>query len=139
MKENHQEIAETITNRLFEPGQFTGKIWCKERITKELDAAHADGDKAGYERGVRDSAEKAAQHIGSVGAYITYRRAPLLSEETADAILSLIAPPVPVCCEHVRWSNGGWWLVSQVSDHSWPWSAEECPVCGEAVKQSKGN
>lgn len=87
----------------------------------------AEVDQEGYERGVRESAEKFKFKVRQ-------SRCPSEAQwfdEILTAILSLLAPPVPVWCEHMRSEDGKtWYCYDSPSEHGMVgrlWTC--CPIC----------
>lgn len=94
MNNNHREIAEKLRDRI--TGVFSRKEIEANAITAALDdawkAGHNDGDKAGFERGVRQGEIKAMEWYNGT-CYYTQKDA---KRALSATILALIAPPVPV-------------------------------------------
>jgi hypothetical protein len=107
----------------------------KQDILVVCDAAAA-GDKAGYERGVRESAEKAVSKLLEQGFSASMRGA------VQQASLSLLAPPVwqhkPDCPTPYQWDEReGWWKSGHNTQPS-P-RAKYCDGCGEPMPETKGS
>ena len=132
MKEKHQAIAEGLFTSCVQ-GHNSIKTDL-HAITAALDAAHADGDKAGYERGVRESAEAARKYTHNV--YNSF-----VAQEVEKIVLSLLAPPVPVWCPHATKSEGGWQFTLDGNVHWSDYTAAFvcCPICGAKKPEPKGN
>lgn len=106
--DKHREIAEKIVPAYL---YHQNNLVLVDYITDALDLA--------YERGVRESAEKAVQW--ACGSFMRHER-----DRLRRFVLSLLAPKVPVWCEHIIWRDGAWHNADTVhgANH---WTC--CPIC----------
>lgn len=130
--------------------KISGSRWWKEfrdceegysdflhTIATEANAAIEAADKAGYERGVRESAEvytneSDRRFIASVRMYVP---------EIEQSILSLLQPSPPNWCEHIEWYDEGkyWCIKSQTNSKlEFKWTFGECAICGKPRPESEG-
>jgi hypothetical protein len=112
-------------------------------ITAALDDAHADGDKAGYERGVRESEKVLQTQVGTVS--VRGARGLIGLDEASEAILSLLAPPVwqhkPDCPTPYQWHESAkvWFYPTPLEDCCPTRRATHCDGCGEPKPVTEGS
>jgi len=130
MKENHQEIARQLAAK------------CNIGYAKDDRNAITAAVDVAYERGVWDSAEAGVAYVRRLTTFQDYSACGL-----ADAILALLAPPVPVwehkpdCPTPYQWHSGSkvWFFHTPLEDCCPTQRATHCDGCGAPKPVTKGS